>query len=46
MSLAELRPAAAPGSVPAAEELIGRARKLAPKLRERALKAYEKIRAR
>ena len=39
MSLAELRPAAAPGSVPTAEELVGRARKLAPKLRERALKA-------
>ncbi len=27
MSLAELRPAATPGGVPAAEELIGRARK-------------------
>ena len=39
MSLAELRPAAVPGSVPTAEELVGRARKLAPKLRERALKA-------
>jgi 3-hydroxy-9,10-secoandrosta-1,3,5(10)-triene-9,17-dione monooxygenase len=39
MSLAELRPAAAPGGVPTAEELVGRARKLAPKLRERALKA-------
>jgi len=39
MSLAELRPAAAPGGVPTAEELIGRARKLAPKLRERAVKA-------
>jgi 3-hydroxy-9,10-secoandrosta-1,3,5(10)-triene-9,17-dione monooxygenase len=39
MSLAELRPAAAPGGVPTAEDLIGRARKLAPKLRERALKA-------
>src|ERR1700745_4416254 len=39
MSLAELRPAAAPGDVPTAEDLIGRARKLAPKLRERALKA-------
>ena len=39
MSLAELRPAAAPGVVPTAEDLIGRARKLAPKLRERALKA-------
>jgi 3-hydroxy-9,10-secoandrosta-1,3,5(10)-triene-9,17-dione monooxygenase len=39
MSLAELRPAAASGSVPTAEDLVGRARKLAPKLRERALKA-------
>src|ERR1700739_406983 len=39
MSLAELRPAAAPGSVPTAGELVGRARKLSPKLRERALKA-------
>src|SRR4029079_17468409 len=39
MSLAELRPAVAPGGVPTAEDLIGRARKLAPKLRERALKA-------
>src|ERR1700688_368498 len=39
MSLAEVRPAAKPDIVPTAEELIGRARKLAPKLRERALKA-------
>src|SRR5215471_10759277 len=39
MSLAELRPATAPGNVPTAEDLIGRARKLAPKLHERALKA-------
>jgi 3-hydroxy-9,10-secoandrosta-1,3,5(10)-triene-9,17-dione monooxygenase len=39
MSVAELRPAAAPGVAPTAEELVGRARKLAPKLRERALKA-------
>src|ERR1700686_3640768 len=39
MSLAEVRPAAKPDNVPTAEELIGRARKLAPKLRERALKA-------
>src|SRR4029079_1550390 len=38
MSLAELRPAAVPGSVPTAEELVGRARKLAPKLRQRPLK--------
>ena len=39
MSLAELRPAAAPDKIPTAEELIGRARALAPKLRERAVKA-------
>src|ERR1700728_4988695 len=39
MSLAEVRPAAKPDNVPTADELIGRARKLAPKLRERALKA-------
>ena len=39
MSLAEVRPAAKPGLVPSADELVGRARKLAPKLRERALKA-------
>ena len=39
MSLAEVRPAAKPDSIPSAAELIGRARKLAPKLRERALKA-------
>jgi 3-hydroxy-9,10-secoandrosta-1,3,5(10)-triene-9,17-dione monooxygenase len=39
MSLAELRPAAAPGTIPTADDLVGRARKLAPKLRERALKA-------
>src|SRR6201996_8638800 len=38
MSVAELR-AAAPGAVPTAEDWVGRARKLAPKLRERALKA-------
>jgi 3-hydroxy-9,10-secoandrosta-1,3,5(10)-triene-9,17-dione monooxygenase len=38
MSVAELR-VAAPGIVPTAEELVGRARQLAPKLRERALKA-------
>jgi len=40
MSLAEVRPSAAkPDNIPTAEDLIGRARKLAPKLRERALKA-------
>jgi 3-hydroxy-9,10-secoandrosta-1,3,5(10)-triene-9,17-dione monooxygenase len=39
MSLAEARPAAKADDVPSAAELIGRARKLAPKLRERALKA-------
>jgi 3-hydroxy-9,10-secoandrosta-1,3,5(10)-triene-9,17-dione monooxygenase len=39
MSLAEVRPPAEPDNVPTAEALIGRARKLAPKLRERALKA-------
>lgn len=39
MSVAELRPAAAPDKIPTAEELVGRARVLAPKLRERALKA-------
>ena len=35
MSLAEVRPAAKPGNIPSAAELIDRARKLAPKLRER-----------
>jgi 3-hydroxy-9,10-secoandrosta-1,3,5(10)-triene-9,17-dione monooxygenase len=39
MSLAELRPAAAPHAVPSADELIARARALAPKLRERAVRA-------
>ena len=43
MSLAELRPpaaaaATAPADVPSADELVGRARALAPKLRERAVK--------
>ena len=38
MSLAEARPAA-PQQVPAAAELVARARALAPKLRERAVKA-------
>ena len=36
MSVAELRPAAAPDAIPTAEELVARARALAPKLRERA----------
>ncbi len=39
MSLAEARPAAKAESIPSAAELINRARKLAPKLRERAVKA-------
>jgi 3-hydroxy-9,10-secoandrosta-1,3,5(10)-triene-9,17-dione monooxygenase len=39
MSLAETRPAAAPGDLPSADDLIARAKALAPKLRERALKA-------
>lgn len=39
MSLAEVRPAAKPDLVPSADELVGRAKQLAPKLRERALKA-------
>ncbi len=39
MSLAELRRRPQAGSVPSAAELVARARKLAPKLRERALKA-------
>jgi 3-hydroxy-9,10-secoandrosta-1,3,5(10)-triene-9,17-dione monooxygenase len=39
MSLAELRPHAASDDVPSAPELVGRARALAPRLRERALRA-------
>src|SRR5947209_3691476 len=39
MSLAELRPAAAPDNIPTTDELIIRARALAPRLRERAVKA-------
>jgi len=41
MTLADVRPAAAPQSqkIPAADELVARARALAPKLRERAVKA-------
>ena len=39
MSLAEFRPSATPDNIPTAAELVGRAQKLAPKLRERALRA-------
>jgi 3-hydroxy-9,10-secoandrosta-1,3,5(10)-triene-9,17-dione monooxygenase len=39
MSVAELRPAAAPVDIPSADELVARARALAPKLRERAVRA-------
>jgi 3-hydroxy-9,10-secoandrosta-1,3,5(10)-triene-9,17-dione monooxygenase len=39
VSIAELRPASAPGNIPSAEELVARARALAPKLRERAVRA-------
>jgi 3-hydroxy-9,10-secoandrosta-1,3,5(10)-triene-9,17-dione monooxygenase len=39
MSIAELQPAAASKSIPSADELIGRARAVAPKLRERAVRA-------
>jgi 3-hydroxy-9,10-secoandrosta-1,3,5(10)-triene-9,17-dione monooxygenase len=39
MSLAELRPTGAAEKIPTAEELVARARALAPKLRERAVKA-------
>jgi 3-hydroxy-9,10-secoandrosta-1,3,5(10)-triene-9,17-dione monooxygenase len=39
MSVAELRPAAAPGAIPTAEELVARARALALNLRERAVQA-------
>src|SRR5215472_13339780 len=39
MSLAELRPAVGPDNIPTADELIIRARALAPRLRERAVKA-------
>jgi 3-hydroxy-9,10-secoandrosta-1,3,5(10)-triene-9,17-dione monooxygenase len=39
MSVAELRPAAVPDAIPTAEELVARARSLAPKLRERAVRA-------
>jgi len=39
MSVAELRSAPASAKIPSADELIGRARALAPKLKERAEKA-------
>ena len=39
MGIAELRPASAPGNIPSADELVARARALAPKLRERAVRA-------
>ncbi|MGA9428793.1 MAG: acyl-CoA dehydrogenase family protein [Xanthobacteraceae bacterium] len=39
MSIAELRPATMPENVPSADELLARARALAPKLRERAVRA-------
>ena len=39
MSIAELQPAAASKSIPTADELVARARTLAPKLRERAMRA-------
>src|ERR1700719_5331874 len=39
MSVAELRPAAAPDDIPTAGELVARAKALAPKLRERAVRA-------
>jgi len=39
MSLAELRPAAGIDNIPSAEELVTRAKALAPKLRERAVRA-------
>jgi 3-hydroxy-9,10-secoandrosta-1,3,5(10)-triene-9,17-dione monooxygenase len=39
MSVADLRPAAEPGNTPTSDELVARARALAPKLRERAVRA-------
>ena len=39
MSIAELRPAAATGNIPSDDELVARARSLAPRLRERAVRA-------
>ena len=45
MSVSELRTAAAPKTVPTAAELVSRARALAPKLRERALKAFASLKS-
>ncbi|MEA3026459.1 MAG: 3-hydroxy-9,10-secoandrosta,3,5(10)-triene-9,17-dione monooxygenase [Alphaproteobacteria bacterium] len=39
MSLAQAKPSAAAGKIPTADELVARARALAPRLRERAVKA-------
>jgi 3-hydroxy-9,10-secoandrosta-1,3,5(10)-triene-9,17-dione monooxygenase len=39
VSIAELRPAFATGNIPSADELVARARALAPRLRERAVRA-------
>ena len=39
MSVADLRPVAEPGNTPTSDELVARARALAPKLRERAVRA-------
>ena len=39
MSIAELRPAAGPAPIPSADELVARAKMLAPRLRERAVQA-------
>jgi 3-hydroxy-9,10-secoandrosta-1,3,5(10)-triene-9,17-dione monooxygenase len=39
MSVADLRPAVGPTNIPTADELVGRARALALKLRERAVRA-------
>jgi 3-hydroxy-9,10-secoandrosta-1,3,5(10)-triene-9,17-dione monooxygenase len=39
MSVTDLRPGAEPGNIPTADELVARARALAPKLRERAVRA-------
>src|SRR6476660_1617922 len=38
MSVTDLRPSAEPGNIPTADELVARARALAPKLRERAVR--------
>ena len=39
MSVTDLRPGAAPDNIPTADELVARARALAPRLRERAVRA-------